>query len=244
MTNGVKTGISYPMNAQSSGVNLISIENKILGICKALHNRNLLAAADGNISYRVSDSEILITPTGQTKAFMDQKELALITLDNKVLRGNPSSERLMHLEIYKNCPQAKAVVHAHPPTAIAWSIAFSNLKEIPYAELPEAILAAGKIPIVPYARPGTEAMGKNLLPFLPEYRLMILARHGAVCWGEDLDEAYRGLERVEHICQILKSAWELRSAAPNEWNKNQQNLPDSEIESLFELRKKIGPKVL
>lgn len=232
------------MNSQSSNINLIDIEKKILEVCKSLHSRNLLAAADGNISYRVSDNEILITPTGQTKAFMDQKELAIVTLDNKVLRGQPSSERLMHLEIYKKCPMAKAVVHAHPPTAIAWSLAFSNLNEIPYQELPEAILAAGKIPIVPYARPGTEAMGTNLLPFLPEFRLMILARHGAVCWGEDLDEAYRGLERVEHICQILKSAWELKKSAPVEWNKHQQNLPDSEIEALFELRKKIGPKVL
>lgn len=221
-----------------------SIETKILEICKALHQRNLLAAADGNISYRLSDQEILITPTGQTKAFMDQKEVAVITLDNKIIRGNPSSERLMHLEIYKKCPEAKAVVHAHPPTAIAWSIAFSGLQEIPYSELPEAILAAGKIPIVPYARPGTEDMGKNLLPFLPESRLMILARHGAVCWGQDLDEAYRGLERVEHICQILKSAMELKKSASPELGNLNQILPDSEIQALFELRKKIGPKIL
>lgn len=232
------------MNTQSTSINSANLEGKILDVCKALHARNLLAAADGNISYRINDNEILITPTGQTKAFMDQKELAVITLDNKILRGNPSSERLMHLEIYKKCPQAKAVVHAHPPTAIAWSIAFANLKEIPFTELPEAILAAGKIPIVPYARPGTEDMGKNLLPFLPEFRLMILARHGAVCWGEDLDEAYRGLERVEHICQILKSAWELRKSLSNEESKDHQKLPDSEIAALFELRKKVGPKVL
>jgi L-fuculose-phosphate aldolase len=223
------------------------IKKQILQISKALHSRNLLAAADGNISYRHNDDEILITPTGQTKAFINEDEVAKITIDNKVISGKPSSERLMHLEIYKNCPKAKAVVHAHPPTAIAWSLAFPNLKELPHKALPEVILAAGKIPIVDYARPGTQDMGKNLIPFLPEYRLLILARHGAVCWGEDLDEAYRGLERVEHVCQILKSAMELSSSYSNKQAAEinfGSDLPESEIKALFELRKTIGPKIL
>ena len=221
------------------------IKHKILMISKALHSRNLLAAADGNISFRQSDEEIWITPTGQTKAFISEGELAKINIKNEVLFGKPSSERLMHLEIYKKCHQAKAVVHAHPPTAIAWSLAFPKLKELPFHSLPEAILAAGIIPIVEYARPGTEAMGKNLGPYLPEHRLLILARHGAVCWGEDLDEAYRGLERVEHVCQILKSAHELRLSQEAELAQDADlELSKDEILALFELRKEIGPKIL
>lgn len=224
-----------------------SIKNKILNISKALHSRNLLAAADGNISYRISDQEILITPSGQTKAFISESELAQITIDNKIISGQPSSERMMHLEIYKKCPQAKAVVHAHPPTAIAWTLAFPFLKELPYKALPEVILAAGKIPIVDYARPGTEEMGKNLLSYLPAHRLLVLARHGAVCWGEDLDEAYRGLERVEHVCQILKSALELSVCAVNKNNGEVQlnsDLPEEEISSLFRLKSQMGPRIL
>ncbi|MCB0371083.1 MAG: class II aldolase/adducin family protein [Bdellovibrionales bacterium] len=223
------------------------VGRKILQIAKALHDRNLLAAADGNISFRFDDNNILITPSGQTKALMTEQELSQITLENKILSGTPSSERLMHLEIYKTCPAAKAVVHAHPPTAIAWSLAFPELKELPFRQLPEVILAAGKIPFVPYARPGTLEMGTHLRPFLPEHRLMILSRHGAVCWGESLEEAYRGIERVEHVCQILKSSMELKSLKSfdvvEKFNQA-TDISEKEIEALFELRKKIGPKIL
>ncbi|HEY8279370.1 MAG TPA: class II aldolase/adducin family protein, partial [Bdellovibrionota bacterium] len=96
---------------------------QILEICRALSAKNYLAAADGNISVRLSEDEILITPSGLNKSRAKTEEMAVITPDNKILSGNPSSERLMHLEIYKKCPQARAVVHAHPPTAIAWTIA-------------------------------------------------------------------------------------------------------------------------
>ena len=118
----------------------------------------------------------------------------------------------MHLAVYRSCPEARAVVHAHPPTAIAWSLARPGLDFLPSDALPEVILAAGSIPFVPYARPGTAAMGEVLAPFLPENRLMVLARHGALAWGGTLEEAHNGMERLEHACQILKAAGELGGA--------------------------------
>lgn len=211
------------------------ISNQILKVCQQLHARNLLAAADGNVSYRISDDEILITPSGVTKAFMDSNEVALINLKGDILKGNPSSERMMHLEIYRSCPQARAVVHAHPPTAIAWTLAYPELKELPSDGLPEVILAAGHIPFVPYARPGTSAMGEELKAYLPAHRALILSRHGAVCWGEDLDEAYRGMERVEHVSQILKMAMDLGGI---------KSIEPQEVQALFALRKQLGDKLL
>jgi L-fuculose-phosphate aldolase len=216
-----------------------NIKNKIIKVCQRLHDRNLLAAADGNVSAKENDQTIWITPTGQTKAFMDNQELAQITQENKIVAGKPSSERKMHLAIYKNCPTAKAVVHAHPPHAIAWSLAFGEMKELPYKSLPEVILATGKIPIVPYARPGSEEMGDSLLPFLPDHKVLIMQKHGAVAWGETLDEAYRGVERVEHICYILKLAIELKNL-----KMNLEELPADEIKELFELRTQIGNSTL
>jgi L-fuculose-phosphate aldolase len=112
-------------------VNDLAIRLEMIESAKRLHQKNMLAAADGNISYRISDDEILISPAGVSKASIQPKDIAVITLDNKVLSGNPSSERLMHLGIYKKCPTAQCVVHAHPPTAIAWSIARPHLKELP-----------------------------------------------------------------------------------------------------------------
>jgi len=211
------------------------IASNIVEICERLHNRNMLAAADGNISYRLSDDEILITPSGIAKAFMNAEQIAVINLKGEVLSGKPSSERLMHLEIFRATPKARAVIHAHPPTAIAWSIAQPTLIKLPSDCLSEVILATGDIPFVPYARPGTEQMGAVLKPFLPQHRALILRNHGAVTWGEDLDEAYRGMERIEHSAQILAAAKQIGTL---------HSLPKEEIEYLYELRKKIGDILL
>ncbi len=209
--------------------------NAILETCHELNRKNYLAAADGNVSVRLSDKEILITPAGLSKARIRAEDLALISLENEVLQGKPSSERLMHLEIYRQCPQAKAVVHAHPPTAIAWTIARPELTELPAECMSELILAVGKVPVVPYARPGTLEMGTHLHPFLPSCRALLLARHGALCWGESLEEALGGMERIEHSALILKSAQELGGLT---------SLPAKEVEALREMRKKLGDKIL
>jgi L-fuculose-phosphate aldolase len=176
-----------------------------------------------------------MTPSGVPKAKVRLEDLAHLTLDGEVLSGRPSSERAMHLAIYRAVPAAKAVVHAHPPTAIAWSLARPELRELPSDGLPEVILAAGRIPIVPMAIPGTEAMGTNLLPFLPEHRLMLLARHGGLCWGEHLNEAVGGIERLEQVAVILWKAEALGGAKP---------LSTDELQELRALRAKIGPRII
>jgi L-fuculose-phosphate aldolase len=211
------------------------VREAIARVCARLHGRNLLASADGNVSVRLSDEEILFTPTGVNKAELDPACIAVVTLDNKVISGSPSGERLMHLEVYRKCPKARAVVHAHPPTAIAWTVARPDLRELPAEALSELILAAGRVPVAPYARPGTLAMGEVLHPFLPAHRVILLSRHGALSWGEDLEEAYNGMERLEHVCQILKSAHELGGLT---------FLPQEEVEALRQMRAKLGEKTL
>lgn len=208
---------------------------QILEICKRLHSRNMLSAADGNISLRVDTNVILFTPSGIAKAFMKPTDMAAVTLSNEIIFGHPSSERLMHLEVFRQCPEAKAVVHAHPTTAIAWSIAKPHLKKLPSDCLSEVILATGGIPFADYARPGTQAMGDVLKPYLPQHRAMILKRHGALTWGLDLEEAYRGMERIENSAQILAQAEALGGLSP---------LPPEEVAYLYELRKKIGDVLL
>lgn len=207
----------------------------LLEACRRLHAGGLLAASDGNLSVRLPDGRIAMTPSGVPKARVQLEELAYLALDGTLLSGRPSSERAMHLAIYRAVPEAKAVVHAHPPTAIAWSLARPELEELPSDGLPEVILAAGRIPIVPMAIPGTEAMGSSLLPFLPEHRLMILARHGGLCWGESMDEAVGGLERLEQVAEILWKAETLGGAKP---------LSTDELLALRGLRTKIGSKII
>lgn len=232
------TSMNKNTNAVFSESPLMKYENEcrlILEICQRLHRRNMLSAADGNVSLKISNDLILMTPSGIAKAFMSAKDMALINLSGEILWGNPSSERLMHLEVFRRCSQAQAVIHAHPPTAIAWSIAQPHLKKLPSDCLSEVILATGDIPFVPYARPGTQDMGNVLIPYLPHHRALILRRHGALTWGLDLEEAYRGMERIENSAQILAEASKLGGLHP---------LPPDEVTYLYELRKKIGDILL
>ena len=206
----------------------------ICDVCARLHARNLLAAGDGNVSVLLEDGRVAITPAGVSKARLRPAAMAFLARDGQVLSGRPSSESAVHLAIYRACPEARSVVHAHPPTAIAWTLARPELTELPSEALPELVLATGRIPVVPYARPGTEDLGKALLPFLPRHRVLLLARHGAVCWGEDLEEAYLGMERLEHIAQILKSAVELGGIS---------SLEAPELDALREARVRLGPRI-
>ncbi|MFZ4513140.1 MAG: class II aldolase/adducin family protein [Geothrix sp.] len=207
----------------------------LLDAGRRLHAAGLLAASDGNLSVRLPNGLIAMTPSGVPKARLRREDLAHLTLAGEIVAGRPSSERAMHLAIYRAVPEARAVVHAHPPTAIAWTLARPELQELPSDGLPEVILAAGRIPIVPMAMPGTEAMGTHLLPYLPAHRLLLLARHGGLCWGESMDEAAGGLERLEQVAEILWKAETLGGAKP---------LPPADLAELRALRAKLGPRVI
>lgn len=207
----------------------------VIDVCRRLHDLGLLAAADGNVSVRLPDGRIAITPRGVPKSELLLQDFAFLDPDGTVLSGDPSSERRMHLAVYRAVPEARAVVHAHPVTAIAWTLARPELAELPSGALPEVILAAGRIPIVPMALPGTETMGATLLPFLPEHRLMILARHGGLAWGESLQEAVGAMERLEQVARILLAAEQLGGAKP---------LAEEDLFELRAIRRKLGPRLM
>ncbi len=209
--------------------------DNLLEVAKLLNQKNYLAAADGNISYFISEKEIWITPSGRSKSTLKPSELAVIDIDGKTIQGTPSSEKEMHLEIYRNSPEARAVVHAHPPTAIAWTIAFPEDRFLPAHSMSELIIACGSLPIIPYARPGTKEMGTSLREFLPNQKVFILARHGALAWGTNLEEAVNGIERIEHSAEVLLRAKQFGQIT---------SLPETEIQALHEIRKKQNGRSL
>ena len=211
------------------------IREKIIKTATMLHHKNMLAACDGNISYRYDDNTILITPSGKPKFLLVEKDIAVIDINGKVIKGKPSSEMLMHLEVYKMRADARAVIHAHPPTAVAYTIAYPAAEEIPGKSFSELILAVGKLPIVPFQMPGSLEMGTALHPFIKNYKVMVLARHGALSFGEDLIEAYNGMERLEHSCEILLKAKSFGAVT---------ELDEQTIDELYAMRKKIGDKTL
>ncbi len=195
---------------------------------RRVHERGLIAGTEGNLSCRLPGGQILITPAGRAKSEISENDLALLSPDGEVLRGNPSSERSLHLQLYGRCPEAVFAVHAHPPSAVAWSLAHPGEREIPAEYLPEALLAFGRVPIAPYARPGSEELARSIAPFLPDCRAIVLERHGALTWGASAEEALALMEQLEQVARILAQAFASGRPRP---------LPPEEVAAILEARK-------
>lgn len=166
-----------------------------------IHQREYVAATDGNLSVRVDAGRILATPTGMSKGMMEPDDLVVVDTQGAKLHGrrNVSSEIAMHLLIYRLRQDVKGVVHAHPPTATGYAAAGLPLNQ---ALISEIVLALGCIPIARYGTPGTPELTEALEPLVPQYDAILMANHGVVTYGEDLLRAYMKMETVEHFAQI------------------------------------------
>lgn len=173
----------------------------ILHFGKRLDKRQMIAANDGNLSVRIGEDAILITPSGIPKGELKQEQLITVDLqgNQKDGHGNPSSETAMHLKIYRENPHVGGVCHAHPVFATALAAAGQSM-ETPL--LTENIIGLGPIPLAPYATPGTEEVAASIAPFLQTHQGALLANHGALAWGKDLAQAYYRLETMEHTAKI------------------------------------------
>lgn len=182
------------------------LRRAIVGVCRRLDERGLVAGIDGNVSARLDERTLLVTPSGVTKGRIGADEIVGIDLDGRPRRGErgrPSSEIRMHLAIYRERPDVRAVVHAHPPTATGFALAGEGLVA---PMLPEIILLAGSVPLVPYATPGTEALADQLHPYLADHDAFLLANHGATTVGSTLDAALHRMESLEHAARIILTA--------------------------------------
>lgn len=178
------------------------IATKIVEIGKRMYERGFVAANDGNISARLHDGSILITPTGVSKGDMSPETLLCITPEGEIIsgEGKKSSETDMHLRIYRENPEVRAVVHAHPPYSTAFAVAELPL-DLPI--YPEAMVILGEVPCAPYAKPGTPAVGDSIAPYCKTRRAVLLAHHGLVAWGRDLTEAWHRMESAEGYARII-----------------------------------------
>ena len=177
-------------------------KQEICDIGDRLYKRGFAAANDGNITYRVSENEVLCTPTMVTKGFMKPADIALIDMEGNQLAGarKRSSEALLHLEILKARPDVKSVVHCHPPHATAFAVA---REAIPSCVLPEVEVFLGNVPIAKYATPGGKEFAETILPFVAQSNVMVLANHGTVSYGESVERAYWWTEILDAYCRIL-----------------------------------------
>ena len=173
----------------------------IVEIGRRLWERGYVASNDGNISVRIDDTRLITTPKSVSKGFMTPDMMVVTDLAGKKLAGerDPSSELKMHLQVYRDRPDARAVVHAHPPTATGFAVAGIPLDR---AVLAEVVTTLGSIPIAEYATPSTDELPQACSKYLKAHDGLLLANHGALAIGPDLVTAYHRMETIEHFAKI------------------------------------------
>lgn len=166
-----------------------------------LHQQGFIAACDGNLSVRLDENRILATPTGMSKGAMRASDLVIVDMLGRKLKGRrqATSELGMHLLIYRMREDIGAIVHAHPRTATGFAAAGIALDQPLVCEV---VIGLGQIPLAPYGTPGTPELAETLEPLVPEYDALLMANHGVVTYGSDLQSAYMKMETVEHFAQI------------------------------------------
>src|SRR3954470_16305467 len=173
----------------------------IVEVGRRLYARGYTASNDGNISVCLDGDRLLMTPKSVCKGFMSPEMMCITDLDGRKLTGDrdPSSEMQMHLEVYRQRPDAKAVVHAHPPTATGFAVAGIPLDR---AVLAEVVTTLGSVPIAEYATPSTKELPDAVRQYVKAHDGMLLANHGALTLGSDLFGAYYKMETIEHFAKI------------------------------------------
>ena len=210
------------------------IKKQICEIGKRIYNQGMVASNDGNISVKLNDNEFLCTPTGVSKGFMTPEYICKVDANGKVIQANagfkPSSEIKMHMRVYKNRPDVKAVVHAHPLYATGFAIAGIPLTQ---PIMPEAVIALGCVPIAEYGTPSTEEIPDAVEKYLQSFDAVLLENHGALTFSDSLLNAYHKMESVEFYAKLLYISKQI--GGPQELSKAQ-------VERLYEIRRSFGMK--
>ena len=201
----------------------------LIRICHLMYERSYVVSSDGNVSVRLDDGRILATPTMTCKGRMSEDQLAITYIEGKQLNDRrASSELAMHLLIYRERPDIKAVCHAHPPHGTAFAVAGLAIDQ---PILSEVILTLGCVPLAGYGTPSTEELSNAMRPLLKHHNALLMANHGAVAYGVDLWQAWDRLETLEHTAKIAILSRVLGGS---------KNLPPDAIEKLINVREAAG----
>jgi L-fuculose-phosphate aldolase len=208
-----------------------AIKKEICSVGRKLWMRQFVDGNGGNISYRIGPNEVLCSPTLVSKYDLTPDDIGMTDLGGVQIAGAKprTSELLLHLEIYKAVPEAKAVVHCHPPHATAYAI---TGRVPPNLIIPEFEVFVGKVAVSPYETPGTQAFAETVLPYVKTHNTVLLSNHGIVCWADTVTHAEWYAEVLETYCWTLMIA-------------SQLGVPISQIsekqgDDLLAIKKKLG----
>src|SRR4029077_4914131 len=191
--------MSTPSTSLGAGESQLRAD--IVEVGRRMYARGYTASNHGNISARLGTDRLVMTPKSVCKGFMTPDMMCITDLDGRKIQGDrdPSSEMLMHLEWYRQRPDAQAVGPAHPPIATGFAVAGIPLNR---AVLAEVLTTLGSIPIAEYATPSTSELPEAVRKYIRAHDGMLLANHGALTVGSDLFAAYYKMETIEHFAKI------------------------------------------
>ena len=193
---------------------------------RQLHDSGFVAATDGNLSVRLDEHRLLVTPTCMSKGMMRPADMVIVDMEGNRLAGkrSVSSEIGMHLLIYRLRPDVRGIVHAHPPTATGFAASGFDLNRPLVCEV---VVGLGSIPLARYGTPGTPELTEALEPLIPTHDAILMANHGVVTFGSSLENAFMKMETVEHFAKIALVTHLLGNAQP---------LGEKEVQKLVAVR--------
>ncbi len=212
------------------------LRDEIVRVGQLLYDRNLIVGTDGNISARLDAQRVLCTPSGLCKGLMTADQLIVVDLDGKRVglpnaanrHLKPTSEMKMHLEAYRRRPEIMGIVHAHPPSVIAASIAGLDMAQ---CLLPEVIVTLGVIPTTQYATPSSEENVHAIRELIAGHDAIILQRHGTLVVGNSPTDAYLKTETVDQMARVTLMLAVLGKG---------RALPADQVSKLMDQRQALG----
>jgi L-fuculose-phosphate aldolase len=189
------------------------LRRELVRFSKWISRLGFTPGTSGNLSARLDQHRLLVTPTGMSKYLLKAEDMVIVDLKGQLLAGSRkvTSEVSMHLAVYHDRPDISAVIHSHPPIATAFACTGRALDEM---LCQEAVMTLGVVPLAKYATTGTDEVAASLRPFIQDHEAILMANHGAVSYGTTLLEAFLKMETVEHLAHVALVVHQMGSAQP------------------------------
>lgn len=208
-----------------------ALRAEIIAAGRKLWERQYVDGNGGNISVRIGSRYLLCTPTMVSKGDLKFEDICFSDLEGNILAGNRlrTSELLLHLEIYRANPRARAVVHCHPPHATAFAVTGSVP---PVGFISEFELFIGPTALARYETPGTQVFAETVLPYVEDHNTILLANHGVVCWSDTVAHAEWLIEILENYCRTILIAQQI--------GKPLIPIPEDKIQEILDFKRRAG----
>ncbi|QBQ63659.1 aldolase [Actinobacillus indolicus] len=177
---------------------------QMVELAKSLFDRGYTVGGAGNLSVKLDDNRVLVTPTGSSLGRLEVNRLSVLDMKGNLIEGDkPSKESVFHLALYQANPQCKAIVHLHSTYLTALScLEGIDTTNAMRAFTPYYVMRVGQLPVIPYYKPGDINIARELSERALQAKAFLLANHGVVVTGHSLVDAVDNTEELEETAKL------------------------------------------